>query len=191
MKKILYIDMDGVLVDFESALGHVSDGMLQMYEGNEDDIPGIFGHMVPRPGAVEAFRELAALYDTYILSTSPWDNPSAWSDKLVWVKTHLGEVGYKRLILTHHKDLNRGDYLIDDNTTNGADRFEGELILFGSERFPDWPAVVRYLADRAGEDGDIRVGGEHAETSASAGRTRTRQPAARTPGGAPGGEEAT
>jgi len=30
------------------------------------------------------------------------------------VKTHLGADAYKRLILTHHKNLNVGDYLIDD-----------------------------------------------------------------------------
>lgn len=152
MKKILYIDMDGVLVDFESSFEHVSDGMLQEFEGREDDMPGIFGHMQPKPGAIEAFRELAELYDTYILSTSPWENPSAWSDKLRWVKTHLGDAAYKRLILTHHKDLNRGDFLVDDNTKNGADRFEGELILFSSKQYPDWPAVVRYLRKKAEED---------------------------------------
>lgn len=67
---------------------------------------------------------------------SPWYNPSAWSDKLEWVKKYLGEVAYKRLILTHHKNLNKGDRLIDDSTKRGASEFEGELNLFGSEKFP-------------------------------------------------------
>jgi len=163
MKKILYIDMDGVLVDFTSSFAHVSDAMLQEFVGREDDIPGIFGHMSPKEGAIEAYRELAGLYDTYILSTSPWDNPSAWSAKLVWVQTHLDGVAYKRLILTHHKDLNRGDYLVDDNEKNGADRFEGELILFGSPRFPDWPAVVRYLRGRAEDEARASGSGEEAK----------------------------
>jgi len=162
MKKILYIDMDGVLVDFASSFEHVSDGMLEEYERREDDIPGIFAHMQPMPGAVDGFRELAELYDTYILSTSPWENPSAWSDKLRWVKTHLGDLAHKRLILTHHKELNRGDYLVDDSTKNGADRFGGELILFGSERFPDWPAVVSYLMAVAGRAARSPSGGEPA-----------------------------
>ena len=41
--------------------------------------------------------------------------------------------------------LNVGHYLVDDRTKNGADRFTGEHILFGSERFPDWTAVTAYL----------------------------------------------
>lgn len=61
------------------------------------------------------------------------------------MKRHLGAAGHKRLILTHHKNLNAGHYLIDDRTKHGADRFAGEHILFGSARFPGWPSVMAYL----------------------------------------------
>jgi 5'(3')-deoxyribonucleotidase len=145
MLKILYIDMDNVLVDFPSAFLHLSPKTLQEYQGRLDEVPGIFALMEPLPQAIASFEQLAAKFDTYILSTSPWGNPSAWSDKLLWVKRHLGEVAYKRLILSHHKHLNYGHFLIDDRTKNGADRFQGEHILFGSPQFPDWPAVVDYL----------------------------------------------
>ncbi len=124
-KKIVYVDMDNVLVDFRSALPHLKKKVRKRYDGHLDDVPGIFSLMDPMPGALCAFTELALLFDTYILSTSPWDNPSAWSDKLCWVRTHLGEPAYKRLILTHHKELNRGDFLIDDRTGNGADSLRG------------------------------------------------------------------
>ncbi len=30
------------------------------------------------------------------------ENPSAWSDKLLWVKRHLGPSAHQRLILSHH-----------------------------------------------------------------------------------------
>lgn len=60
-------------------------------------------------------------------------------------KKWLGTYGYKRLILSHHKELNKGDFLIDDRFTNGAENFCGELILFGSEQYPDWDSVVDYL----------------------------------------------
>ena len=57
----------------------------------------------------------------------------------------LHDEAYKRLIIAHHKNLLRGDYLIDDREKNGAKEFEGELILFGSEKFPDWRSVLKYL----------------------------------------------
>ena len=147
--KTLYVDLDNVLVDFPSALPLADSSLLTRYEGHLDDIPGIFGLMRPMDGAVEAFEELATLFDTYILSTSPWENPSAWSDKLLWVKKHLGAPAYKRLILSHHKHLNVGDYLVDDRKANGADRFTGEHIHFGSDGFPDWRAVTAYLRRNA------------------------------------------
>ena len=46
---------------------------------------------------------------------------------------------------SHHKHLNHGDYLIDDREKNGADKFVGELILFGGEKYPDWKSVMSYL----------------------------------------------
>ena len=137
--------MDGVLADFESALPHFSPDILKRYEGRLDEFPGIFAKMVPVAGALESFSKLAEHFETFVLSTAPWENPSAWSDKLGWVKKYLGYRAYKRLILTHHKDLNRGDFLVDDREKNGAREFCGELILFGSERFPDWQAVLNYL----------------------------------------------
>ena len=149
MRKTLCIDMDNVLVDFPSAFALIDPAVLDQHDDNKDEIPGIFGLMRPVEGAVEAFAELSSLFDTYILSPSPWENPSAWSDKLLWVKKHLGKPAHKRLILSHHKHLNLGHYLVDDRTKNGADRFSGELVLFGSPRFPDWPEVTNYLRERA------------------------------------------
>ncbi len=137
--------MDNVLVDFTSAFAKLEKGLLEKYKDNLDDIPGIFSLMTPMDGAVEAFDKLASTYDVYILSTAPWDNPTAWQDKILWVKKYLGANAYKRLILSHNKHLNRGDYLIDDRLKNGADRFEGEHIHFGQDKFPTWKEVLKYL----------------------------------------------
>lgn len=143
--KRLYIDMDNVLVDFQSGIDRTPAEILTQYVGHLDDVPGIFALMSPMPGAVEAFERLAQKYDVYILSTAPWNNPTAWSDKVKWVQKYLGEVAYKRLILSHHKNLCKGDYIIDDRTRHGVDIFEGEHIHFGTERFPDWDSVLAYL----------------------------------------------
>jgi 5'-nucleotidase len=145
MKKILYIDMDNVLVDFPSGIAQLDSVTKESYFDNYDDVPGIFALMEPMKDAISSFNLLAEKYDTYILSTAPWKNPSAWSDKLLWVKKHLGESAYKRLIISHHKNLNRGDFLIDDRENNGAIDFEGEFIQFNTEKFKDWNAVKNYL----------------------------------------------
>lgn len=142
---IVYVDMDNVLVDFPWGIKQLPDEVKEKYKDNLDEIPGFFSDLPPVEGAIEGFRRLQDQYDTYILSTAPWGNPTAWTDKLLWIKQHLPKAGYKRLILSHHKNLNDGDYLIDDRKANGAGEFPGEHIHFGSDRFPDWAAVLDYL----------------------------------------------
>lgn len=144
-KKIIYFDMDNVLVDFQSGIDTLKENVKKLYEGELDNVPGIFDLMLPVEGAIEAFKELSKDYDVYILSTAPWDNPSAWRSKIEWVKNYLPNEAYKRLILSHNKHLNKGDYLIDDRTANGAGKFEGELIQFGSDLYPDWNSVLEYF----------------------------------------------
>ena len=148
MKKILYLDMDNVLVDFPSAFARVPEETLTEYGEDKDEIPGIFALMDPVPGAVEAFHALAEVFDVYILSTAPWENSSAWSDKLKWVKNHLGEKAKKRLILSHHKNLNQGDFLVDDRDKNGAGEFTGTLITFVPNE-TSWPDLVKELIAQA------------------------------------------
>jgi 5'(3')-deoxyribonucleotidase len=105
--------------------------------------------MAPMPGAIEALKSLAPKYELYLLSTATWNNPTAWIHKVEWVHRHFGKgpasLFYKRLILSHHKNLNRGDYLIDDRPNNGAKDFVGEWLHFGAERFPGWDSVKEYL----------------------------------------------
>ena len=145
MSKIVYVDMDNVLVDFPSGIERISDEHRREFEGHYDDVPGIFALMDPIDGALDGFNRLSVVYNTYILSTAPWDNPSAWTDKLLWVQKYLGQAAYKRLILSHRKNLNLGDYLIDDRVHNGAGEFTGEHIHFGTGRFKNWDAVLDYL----------------------------------------------
>lgn len=155
--------MDGVLVDFESGLKKQTPETLKNYEGHEDDIPGIFDVMDPVPGAIDAVKKLSEKYDCYILSTSPWGNPTAMSDKHNWIKryfdhtvpevetapgkTNCGNPFHKKMILTHNKALLNHDraILIDDRTKHGADQFGERHIHFGSAKFPNWQSVVNYL----------------------------------------------
>ena len=143
--KIVYVDMDSVLVDFQSGIDSLTAEHRQTFKDNLDDVPGIFLKMKPVEGAIQAYKELTEHFDVYILSTAPWNNPSAWTDKLLWVQEYLGDLAHKRLILTHHKNLNDGDFLIDDRTANGAGEFNGEHIHFLSEEFKNWNDVLEYI----------------------------------------------
>ena len=143
--KIVYVDMDNVLVDFQSGIDSLSDTDRENYKEHIDNVPGIFSKMKPFVGAIEGYKELTKYYDVYILSTAPWNNPSAWSDKLLWVQRYLGDLAYKKLILSSNKNLNAGDYLIDDRTANGAGNFKGEHIHFLTDKFRNWDDVLNYL----------------------------------------------
>lgn len=163
-RPVLYLDMDNTLVDFASAFAQVDPRMLRADEDDCDDIPGIFAFMRPMPGAIEAVHTLSERYDVYVLSTAPWNNPSAWGDKVRWIQRHFGSepgsVLYKRLILSHHKELNGGAILVDDRPEhNGAGDFDGILVPFGSPRFPDWASVVSWLmrADVAPAATDVQT----------------------------------
>jgi hypothetical protein len=137
--------MDGVLVDFQSGIKLLSDKELVLFENKFDEVPGIFSRMKPIDGALEAFEKLNKHFDVYILSTAPWENPTALNDKLAWIKQNIGDLAKKRVIFSHNKHLNMGDYLIDDRLANGAGDFKGTHIHFGTDEFPDWTSVLNYL----------------------------------------------
>lgn len=91
MKKILYIDMDNVIVDFASGIARLEPAIQEEFAGRLDEVPGIFALMDPLPGAIESIGLLHQKFDTYVLSTAPWANPSAWSDKVEWIHRHFGQ----------------------------------------------------------------------------------------------------
>ena len=150
MKKVVYIDMDGVIASFDSGVAKLNEHLKGVYRNDLDLVPNIFANLDPVEGAIAAVKRICKKYDVYILSTAPWRNPTAWSDKLVWLQRWFGEDDgtplYKRLILSHHKNLCKGDYLIDDNPDkNGVSEFEGQVLHFGSEDFPNWDTVLDEL----------------------------------------------
>ena len=148
-KKIVYVDMDNTIVDFKSGIKRLTMSDTKEYKNRYDDHPYIFTLMDPIKDSIESIKKLDKQYDLYILSTAPWDNPNAWKQKRDWIGKYFGDkkkdVFYKKVILSHNKNLNKGDYLIDDRPNNGAEHFEGEWIKFGSNKYPDWKAVTKFL----------------------------------------------
>jgi len=150
MKKVLWIDMDGVLVDFN---GHVEETISKneflktSYKGHYDHIPGIFRNPPPIKGAVEAIKKLeeSGKYEMYIATAAPWGNPMAAMDKRFWIEETFGRLFHKKMAITHLKNMLIGDYIIDDRKANGVENFRGEHIHFGTNEFPDWETVLKHL----------------------------------------------
>ena len=138
-KTIIYIDLDGVIADFDKARWEHPLCNQTPFKGRPDRIPNIYRDLEPIEGALDAVNKLLdnERLDIYILSTAPWDNPDAWTHKRLWVEKYFGKKIRKRLILCHHKHLLIGDYLIDDRRFNGASKFTGQWIHFGSEEYPN------------------------------------------------------
>ena len=89
-----------------------------------------------------------------IASSSPWGNPQSSTDKRYWIERYFGDLFHKKLILTHRKDLLRGDYLIDDRLKNGVGEFQGKLLRFGTDmetgkksEFPTWKEILNYFVN--------------------------------------------
>ena len=153
-KPTIYIDMDGVIADFSEAVKtHPKSNDLK-YKDNPDNIPGIFEDLELVPGSKEAIHKLhlSNKYDLFILTTAPWDNPSAWMHKRLWIEKHFGKIFHKKVIITHRKDLLIGDYLIDDRIANGAGDFKGTHLHFGWDYinnkdniYPNWESILTYF----------------------------------------------
>ena len=71
MKKILYVDMDGVLVDFQSGIDRLDEQTKSQHKENMDEVPGIFSLMHPIDGAIESFELLANHFFRILFSVSP------------------------------------------------------------------------------------------------------------------------
>ena len=64
--KVVYVDMDDVLVDFQSGIDSLSDEEREVYKDNIDNAPGIFSKMRPLDGAIEGYKKLTEYFDVYI-----------------------------------------------------------------------------------------------------------------------------
>ena len=146
MKKRIYIDMDGVICDYDKAL------YLALLKNPNQPFPqsqwGFFLYLEEIPGAIDAFRKLEEKYDVWILTRPSFKNVNCFTEKAQWVWDHLGFEIVKKTIMAGDKSLLKGDYLIDDRNTDGQSDFEGKWIEFGSNKFPDWTTVVDYLINK-------------------------------------------
>ena len=157
-KKIIYIDMDGVIVDFGRAIEEwfeTHPHLEERYKTFPDHIQGLFRIAPPIEGAISAIKKLheSGKYELFIATSAPWGNPQSNTDKRFWIEDYFGDLFHKKMFITHRKDLLMGDYLIDDRVKNGAGEFSGELLRFGLDwennytpnEYPTWDSILTKL----------------------------------------------
>jgi len=135
----IFVDMDGVIADFEANLKGRNPKSVKL-------IPGTYIRLDPIQGALEAVRKLiAAGHNVWIATKTPTHNLLADSEKKHWINEHIPEL-LDKTIITPDKGCLRGDVLIDDRPHKAnCEEFEGTFIHFGSEEFPTWDEVLKYI----------------------------------------------
>lgn len=142
-KKRIYVDMDGVLCDFYgSAKKALTETPQQRFPQSQW---GFFLKLPEIKNAVESINILKHKYDVWILTRPSSRNVNCYTEKAQWIWDHLGFDMLEKLIISSDKSLVKGDYLIDDQNNANQDKFEGEWIQFGSDKFPDWEHIIKYL----------------------------------------------
>lgn len=154
IKKILHIDLDGVIFDFSKAIKQLAPHIDTKSFSKEVDTlceanPYIFHELEPIEDAIPSAIELFDLFDVYFLSTPMWGVPLSFTGKRLSLEKHFGKMAEKKLILTHRKDLVIGDYIVDDTDRHGVSEFKGIHIHFGTEKFPDWKTTLTHLKQLA------------------------------------------
>ena len=147
-KTIIYVDLDDTLCDYKSAFDRVKEVSPEIQFPQSQQ--GFYEGLEPLPGAIDVFHWLCKQdqFDIYILTAPSLYNPLCYSEKRRWVEQHLGIEHVHRLIISYHKNLLIGDYLIDDKAEGrGQEYFEGELIQFGTKAFISWQNIKRYISE--------------------------------------------
>ena len=129
-QKVIYCDMDDVLADFYKAAAHPIDGKVR--EERMFD-PFFFLRLDPIPGAKAGIFELCKMgFDVWVLSQPLALLPESYMEKAQWIQLHFPQL-INKIILTQHKGLHLGDFLIDDNAKKWKEKFEqngGEFVHF-------------------------------------------------------------
>lgn len=137
----VFVDMDGVLVDFaayKARRGMTGDQVKKL--------PGAYLEMSAIPGSIEAVRSVIGMgFEVWIATKPPTGIAFAYADKVSWVLKHLPELK-RRIVLTHDKGLlgDAEDVLCDDRPHKAnCERFPGTLLRF--EAGYHWPEALTHL----------------------------------------------
>lgn len=140
----IYIDLDDTIFEYTKAYNEALE------RNPKQPFPqsayGFFADLVPKKDAVKSYYELKANHSVYFLTAPSIMNPMSYCEKRVSIEKWFGLDACKNLIICHDKSLLKGNFLIDDRVaSNKQYAFEGTLLEFGGEKYPDWKAIMKYF----------------------------------------------
>jgi 5'(3')-deoxyribonucleotidase len=145
LKKRLFIDMDGVLCDYNKS--YDTEKKINPSQPYPQSQFGFFLNLEPIPFAIDSINHLKEYFDVWILTRPSVQNLSCYTEKAQWVRKYLGFDIQTKTIMCVDKSLLKGHFLVDDQIEHGQIEFEGQHIHFGSKEFINWDKVVTYLMD--------------------------------------------
>lgn len=145
---IIYVDMDGVLCDFEKAqrqaLAKCPDQKWPQAEY------GFFANLEPIPGAIDGFSELEAIYGrerVHILTRPSVYNPLSYTEKRVWVERHIGFSACERLNMVPNKNiLASTGILLDDIVWSGFNDLDHQVLFDANDVDRNWEETPDRIA---------------------------------------------
>jgi len=141
----IFIDMDGVIANFEKAAEQ--EALLKgVPKLSRPDLFVNYRNLGVIDGAIEAVAKLNADHEVFIASTPPWTRPEVWGHKREWIGEHFPYLK-RQIILTHRKDLLIGDILIDDSRYRGQPDFQGDWWWFNQKwENRNWKACMEWIS---------------------------------------------
>jgi len=159
LKHCIYVDQDGPLADFDTAIdnnprGVWTDDPPQMFE------KGFFRNLPVTEGAKEAIEELMSIktVELFILSKPTVKKPSDLgeffcpSEKYEWLHEHFPELVRKTFLACDKGHINppSPDYtLIDDYLEKWEPLFQGEFIHFDVVKPKEcWEKIMKSIREK-------------------------------------------
>jgi len=148
----IFVDMDNVLTQFnKQMITYLRRTNLELiqekvektweiaewFEGDKNrikksyayimsSVPGFWAGMEIMPGAKEVMDHMMKYHEVYIATAAFWGD-TCIPEKVRWIRNHLRKFDLNNLIFTQHKELLKGDVIIDDKPKT-LTMFEGGKI---------------------------------------------------------------
>ena len=144
MKLIVFVDMDGVLADFDGAItSGVENDPPEMFK------PGFFRNLKVMDGAIDGVAQLLAnpKLEVYVGSKMTSKVTTCATEKMEWIREYFPGL-LRHMVLCCDKKLLRGNFLVDDDIDRWGHSFKGAFIHFDRTKpKQEWQRISNFFRD--------------------------------------------